>query len=332
MNPLIAGSIGVLVAVLFFGTYAVPVKKYPTGDGVVFQWVECCGILLVGMIIQVINGAPYVFEPLAMVGGALWCLGNATVIPVVDRIGLGLGILIWGGFNLVIGWSVGHFVFKETVNHPILNYIGVALALVSIGLYLPIEATVQKVQSEEEEEEERASLINADVEDVSVEANQSKSIRNKVVGIVLSIVAGALYASNVIPVSYLQKEEKYQGNHYLLAFCLSHFAGIFAMSTVIVIVYGLWKRNKPEFFPQSILPGLAAGIMWGIAQAGLFVANSDLGLSVAFPIASTGPGVIASLWGVLAFKEIRGFRNFAWLGTAFFVTISGIACITLSKQ
>ncbi len=39
-------------------------------------------------------GRPYIFEPLAMLGGMLWCLGNVTVIPIIDSIGLGLGLVI----------------------------------------------------------------------------------------------------------------------------------------------------------------------------------------------------------------------------------------------
>jgi hypothetical protein len=34
------GYIGVSIAVIFFGSYAVPVKLIKTGDGVFFQWVS----------------------------------------------------------------------------------------------------------------------------------------------------------------------------------------------------------------------------------------------------------------------------------------------------
>jgi len=33
------GYAGAAVAVVFFGSNYVPVKKYPTGDGMIFQWV-----------------------------------------------------------------------------------------------------------------------------------------------------------------------------------------------------------------------------------------------------------------------------------------------------
>jgi Transmembrane family, TMEM144 of transporters len=36
----VVGYIGALIAVLCFGTYAVPTKFFETGDGMMFQWVS----------------------------------------------------------------------------------------------------------------------------------------------------------------------------------------------------------------------------------------------------------------------------------------------------
>lgn len=44
MNNLAIGWIGVAVAVLFFGSNFIPIKKYETGDGMFFQFVVCTGI------------------------------------------------------------------------------------------------------------------------------------------------------------------------------------------------------------------------------------------------------------------------------------------------
>ncbi|CAE7367359.1 Tmem144 [Symbiodinium natans] len=42
--------IAVLVATLGFGSLYVPVKNYEIHDGLVYQWFQCCGILLAGLI------------------------------------------------------------------------------------------------------------------------------------------------------------------------------------------------------------------------------------------------------------------------------------------
>ena len=45
MNNSVLGYIGVAVAVLFFGSNFIPIKKYETGDGVFFQFVVCMGMI-----------------------------------------------------------------------------------------------------------------------------------------------------------------------------------------------------------------------------------------------------------------------------------------------
>jgi len=64
-------------------------------------------------------------------------------------------------------------------------------------------------------------------------------------------------------------------------------------------------KNKPKIYPKAILPGIISGIMWSIATICWFVANRSLSIPVAFPIITTGPPIIASLWGTVVFREIK---------------------------
>jgi len=97
-----------LVAVIFFGSNFVPVKKFETGDGIFFQWVLCNGIFIVGNFVNVYRNFP-TFEPIAMIGGSLWALGNIMSVPIIKLIGLSLGLLIWGSTNMIVGWASGTF-------------------------------------------------------------------------------------------------------------------------------------------------------------------------------------------------------------------------------
>lgn len=340
MNALV-GFLGALVAVLCFGTYAVPVKSFPTGDGMFFQWVQCCSILIVGLIVEIIVGSPYRFEPLGMLGGMFWCLGNALVVPIVDSIGMSLGLLIWGTANMLTGWCAGHFgifVDKEDVAHPELNYVGITLAALSVFVYFPIKPASQKklIQNSGSEESEPLVVDSAPsdfVDDTSINSSRAGGLlatlraAKKAVAIFLAVVAGFLYGINMLPVSHLQQKHS---DASPLAYALSHFAGIFATSTAMMVIYCIYKKNRPQIYPQSILPAMIAGTLWAVAQSGWFVGNANLGLTVAFPIICTGPGIVGSLWGVFLFKEIQGVRNFAWLIAAFTTTLLGIGLITLS--
>lgn len=69
----------------------------------------------------------------------------------------------------------------------------------------------------------------------------------------------------------------------------------------------------------------------GVAQTAWFVANGALGFAVAFPMITSGPGLLASFWGIVLFKEIKGTRNFIFLGLALCFTVSSGICIGISK-
>lgn len=75
----------------------------------------CSAIFTAGTLVFFFRGLPQ-FQPLAMLGGFGWAvgrcldirsitinsqqsLGNLTAMPIIDAIGLGLGVLIWGSVN-----------------------------------------------------------------------------------------------------------------------------------------------------------------------------------------------------------------------------------------
>ena len=51
---------------------------------------------------------------------------------------------------------------------------------------------------------------------------------------------------------------------------------------------------------------------------------------IAFPLVTSGPGLVASMWGVVLFGEIKGAKNFKWLGAAFALLLTAGALISLS--
>jgi glucose uptake protein GlcU len=317
----------------------------------------------VGFIVNVIQGFP-TFEPVAMLGGLIWCIGNCCVVPIVSMIGLSLGLLIWGTASLIMGWSSGTFglfdLHKQEVAVPLLNYIGVGCAVVAIGtyvfvktntggsgsssskngydplmsvnydLYMALEADslVQQQQqhehhSEEHEPKSRGTGL----------IDRLSDMQKKLLGVALSLMSGVCYGANYNPVQYvIDHAEHYPGaSKSGLDYTFSHFTGIFLTSTAFFVIYLIIKRNDPWINPRSILPSFVSGAMWAVAQSTFFVANTNLQITVAFPIVSIGPGVVAALWGIFAFGEIRGLRNYLVLALAFFFSLSAVTLITLSK-
>lgn len=117
-------------------------------------------------------------------------------------------------------------------------------------------------------------------------------------------------------------------------------------SITVLVIYISYKRNRPYVDYRIIGPSLLAGLMWSIAQISWwvverilsiqietfrFVANDSLSQAITFPINAMVPGVIATLWSVFFFKEIKGRRNMQILGIAIGITLTGAALVGLSK-
>ncbi|XP_038056855.1 transmembrane protein 144-like isoform X2 [Patiria miniata] len=352
------GFIGAAVAVLFFGSNLVPIKKADTGDGMFYQWIDGIAIWQVGLIVNLVRGSPP-FYPLAMLGGFLWTTGNVTVVPIIKTIGLSLGILIWGSLNLLTGWASGHFglfgINKDKLHNPAFNYIGVSLAMLRIVVLLfirptvltePVDESRETYVAHDDSQHLQTTPLLADTRQKSDSSNavytpierpkdsswvdKLSPLQKRVVGVVMAIFAGCLYGFNFVPCIWVQDNvdgASQNGLDYVFA----HFCGICLTSSVYFMLYCIYMRNRPQIGVGVVIPSVVSGVMWGIAQSGWFIANFNLSESVSFPIITTGPGIIASLWGVLLFGEIRGVRNLLVLGLAFAITITGAVFTALSK-
>uniref|UniRef100_A0A8B9F1M7 Transmembrane protein 144 n=1 Tax=Amazona collaria TaxID=241587 RepID=A0A8B9F1M7_9PSIT len=307
------------VAVLLFGTNFVPVKKFDTGDGMFFQWILCASIWIVSLVVNLIQNCPR-FWPLAMVGGFVWATGNVTVVTIVKTIGLALGLLIWASFNLLTGWASSRFgwfgIDPEEVSRPILNYIGAGLSLLSAVIFLFIKTEVQSSSASLESTPLLRESVNTS-DDSWV--NRLSPAKKRLIGCSLAVVAGILYGSSFVPVLYIKdhgrrNETVYAGaSQFDLDYVFAHFSGIFLTSTVYFLIYCAVRKNKPNVYPQAILPGFVSGVLWAIANCCWFIANHYLSAVVSFPIITAG------------------LKNYVLLSVAFCIILAGSFSTAFSK-
>ena len=115
-------------------------------------------------------------------------------------------------------------------------------------------------------------------------------------------------------------------------YIFSHFCGIYFTMTFYFILYCIVRGSDALIYPKAIVPAFFSGIMWAIAQVSWFIANSSgMGFAVSFPIIACGPGLVASLWGIFVFKEIKGTRNMIVISIAALLTVSSGLVIGMSK-
>ncbi|XP_060707524.1 transmembrane protein 144-like isoform X2 [Hemiscyllium ocellatum] len=303
-SHLALGFIACAVAVVFFGSNFVPVKKFDTGDGMFFQWILCAAIWIVSLVVNLILKCPE-FWPLAMIGGFLWATGNITVVPIVKTIGLGLGVLIWAAFNLLMGWASSRFgwfgIDPEEVAKPWLNYLGAALSFLSATIFFFVKSDVNtRNHSESTLPLLIDSNINTSEEIILTDeswVDKLSPLKKRFVGSCLAVTAGLLYGSSFVPVIYIKNQALKNETEY---------------------------KNASQF-------GFVSGVMWAIANCCWFLANDFLSAVVSFPIITAVPGFIAALWGVLVFKEIKGLRNYIILSIAFCTVSAGALTTAFSK-
>ncbi|XP_052077458.1 transmembrane protein 144-like isoform X2 [Mytilus californianus] len=353
------GFIAAGIAILFYGSNFVPVKQYETGDGMFFQWIMCSGAMLAGIVVQLIRNQPPFF-PMAMIGGVVWEIGNICVVPIVKTVGLGLGLCIWSMVNLLSGWSTGRFGFfgvtKAVPNNKAMNYAGVALCVASAVVFSLIKNDVTPAETENEplvseispqtygskgnespyqSKNDKHKTINMDGQsDEKSFIDRLSPGMQRIVGLVLCIFSGAMYGQMFTGATYVQDHpELYPGATLNgLDYVFADFCGLYITSTVFFVIYIIFMKNKPKIYPKVILPGLISGVMWSVGTSCWFVANRSLSIPVAFPIVTTGPSIVASLWGVIVFKEIQGTRNLLILFLGFGIAITGAILAGVSRH
>jgi hypothetical protein len=203
----------------------------------------------------------------------------------------------------MFGLFVGH---SDTLEKPAMNYAGVALAVLALGMYTQIKTTPAGGDKVTTSISDSALLP---PEPLEPGAEERPARLSKPLGVLMAIVAGVLFGNTFTPPDYIRMNG--HGPSEPLDYVFSHFCGIFATSTLWFVAYCVLRRGAPLMNPRLTLPAMISGAMWAVAQTSWFIANKALGgASVGFPIITSGPGIISALWGVFVFKEIVGTKNY----------------------
>lgn len=218
----IVGLIAVSLCVVLFGIFTLPTKAFRTGDGVFFQFFMCAGIYSIGAVTHFVQcssfggagnagfpsaivGSCPQFIPLSALGGAIWCTSNLLLVPIVNCIGVGLSMMVWGMAEMLVGWATGRFgwfgVNTEPVSDTWQNYGGVALAVVS----LLVLAQTQSAVAEGTDKSHRRSIAG---DDSTVSKKDSLDIDGGV-----SSAAAALLLAGTDPAESMQHYNDNDDDH-----------------------------------------------------------------------------------------------------------------------
>ncbi|EYC25507.1 hypothetical protein Y032_0011g1242 [Ancylostoma ceylanicum] len=170
--------------------------------------------------------------------------------------------------------------------------------------------------------------------DVRSEKNEKISEIQRALGFLASMLAGLFYGTMWLPINYMKNhpEEFADAPTDCLSYVFSFYCGVLCTSIFIFAVYCLIKRNKPWMNPEAAVPSMLGGAIVAVGMAGFGVAIDRLDQAIAYPICAMAPGLVASLWSILYFREITDRQNLLRLTVAYALTLAGVALVTLSRE
>lgn len=349
-DSVIIGILGVLVAALGWGSNFIVVKGYDMKDGFVFQFWLCTGILLFGLVSCFWASADSVYSPgsgglgalkvefslLGVLGGFIWSMGNLCTVSIISNIGLGLGLSIWAGINLVLSFVLGlvgpcigsECLAKAHLQSVVLGVFGCVASVFSLFVFGLVKPVLK-------EAEDPLPLVE-NLDGLSSSATPEASSPSRLKGITLAVIAGVLYGFQFLPSAIYG--QFHNPNNTLIGqirFFFSQYVGIwfgsflgYAVYTIVHAVRGIGMPSVPL---RAMLPAILCGLLWAFAGAGTMVAVEELGYSVGFPLCLNGAFLVNILWSVLYFKEVRGRRDLQLFVVAAVLDVAGSVMIALSK-
>lgn len=370
------GYLCVVVASAFWGSNFIVTKGFEMGDGLHFQQLLCTGILLVGCLTLpwhegAAHGAKYDAFPLpdlrvvlsteGLLGGFVWALGNLLTVPIVQRIGVGLGLSIWGGTSMVVTFLFSRLsifgLVPDELHAPAAGYLGALLGCLSLAIFSFVE-TDAKAGGDSglarplaaDVEEESSGLLYAGAPGGDAQQRErpvpppgpgpaaaGKAKQERVMGIAFAFLAGCFYGVQFVPLSiHGQQYPKPAGEGELthqIRFFFSQFLGIYATSLVAFCVY-LARRGKSAFLlpPKAVLPSILSGVLWTVACMASMLAVSTLGLGIGYPLTSNGAFLCNAAWSIFYFKEVKGRRNLQVFAAASAINIAGCICLAVARS
>ena len=344
----------VLVPALLLGSNYVLLKRYNRGDGVFFQWIVCAGVWLCGLCVHFIQSSPH-FYAIATLGGVIWALGNFLLIPMLRLVGFHTGLLMWSLVFMLSGWFTGFLNLMgqhhEELCVPFFNYGGVVMCISGVILlaFLRVKRSAPNVNSnlglnylantalynikpvqyyDPQMTQLRPGYKRWDI--LGRLFDRLSPLKRKVIGYLLSILMGVSWGTHFVPLQFLESlsmHNKYYSSNWL-DYTFPYSTGAFITSTFLFVFYSIYRLNKPQVLPQSVLPALAVGILTGVAISLWAHLNATMSPAITFPVIASGTSTIGALSSVIVY---RGRNNLIIFFVAVSVILSGIILLLISQ-
>jgi glucose uptake protein len=298
-----------------------------------FYWDFVCGLLLTSLIAAFTlgsfgsTGRPFLADVAhadlssigwALLGGAVWNLGNLLLVAAIAVAGMAIGFPIGGGLAWILGIVI-NFVFvilQGGVNPGNSKMLFAGVAVIAVAILLSMRAYKQLASA--------------------VRKPTAK-------GVLLSVSAGLLIAFFYsLVVKSIDPAFVSGGSGKLMPLTAAFFFAVGAFGSTFLF-NAFFMRNPVEGAPVSTayywkrswrthLTGVLGGAIWSVGISASFIAVGAAGPAVSYALSNAAP-VVAILWGVLVWKEFAAAPSGVnrVLAAMFICYLIGLGLITYSR-
>jgi glucose uptake protein GlcU len=329
--------VGVIVAILFWGSFAVPLKSQTVAEcnlhPLWFQLYCGLGVSLSSLVFLAVEpGCISDFTPWGVVSAFMWVLANSAAMGAVQILGVATAQSTWGAMIAIISFVLGMAWGGTPKNLP-LTIMG--LLLLICGIF-----TLAYVSSKGNDEDDTDSLddelLLEDKEDIAGKGGKEKP--SLVAGFMCASVTGVFAGSIFVPLklSPARYRDGLQAIKFAFAQGISTFAAcLFWIPTLFLLLYIKDKVNgkiqgrtirewlPPHHCRKCLLSGASSGAIWNMGNLGATVGSLPPLQTVGYTLAQSAL-LVACMWGVFYFKEIKGGSNLRLFACGAGLTAAGL--------
>jgi glucose uptake protein GlcU len=338
-NNYLYGFGAVLLAILSFGTFAVPLRNQKFVEAkvhpIILQCYFSCMVFLTSFISLAIT--PWDFSWWGWLGAGLWVFTSILSFIAIGQIGIAVPQAVWSGSTIIVSFLWGAIVFNEDVKSFPLSILGIFLLCVGIlgtsicSMKFPVSfpkvfSCLYCLPIFIDPERELYTQIESSHYDEFNNDQTKRTPRQWTIGILVAILMGIPNGSMMVPT---QIEGVPTGIGYLMSFSTGVIIISFSFGLFLqMFSYFTTKKFIPLRVEAAFFPGMAAGLLWSSGNLFSIYATQFLGLTIGFPLTQVAL-VIAGLWGLFFFKEMTETSARIMFFVSALIILSGGVLISL---
>ncbi|QDZ24882.1 hypothetical protein HOP50_15g74250 [Chloropicon primus] len=346
-----SGLAWALASILFFGSFAVPIKTPAMQQArvhpIIIQVYKSTACFTTSFFVLLLRD--FKFSYWGVIGAAIWVLNGIAAIAAVQCAGLGVSQATWSAVTIVVSFVWGTCYYREDLPHWNLAVLGIVLmtgGVSAVGIISSGRIGGPRTSSKPMEEGTNlrgvsyAKLEEGKGSDVEDEGGRIKSrhgsaspwggLSPRAKGLCFALYVGVANGSFMVPFKSAIKDSGLDAVEYVLSFGIGS-AGVTAIVLTLWLLLGHHRTPIGPSWKVALKPSLLTGLLWSAGNFCSIYATQLLDLTVAWPLVQCQL-LVSTAWGIFYYHEVQGTQRIAMVVGSSFVVVLGVLFLSMSKE